>query len=40
MASWLREIVLCFTLVTPCLEYCIQLWGSEPLKDKKLLGWV
>lgn len=40
MASWLRDTILWFSLVRPCLEYCIHLWGSEYLKDKKLLGWI
>jgi len=33
-------VPLCFALVTPQLEYCIQLCGHQHKKDVELLEWV
>ena len=33
-------VPLCFALVTPQLEYCVQAWGPQYRKDVELLKWV
>ncbi|PKU44961.1 hypothetical protein llap_4743 [Limosa lapponica baueri] len=42
VASKSREVILPFysTLMTLCLEYCIQLWSPQHRKDMELLEWV
>jgi len=42
MASRPREVILPlqFTLMSPHLQYCIQLWGSQHKKDMDLLERV
>lgn len=33
-------VPLCFALVKPCLESCIQLWAPQDKKGTGLLQWI
>lgn len=40
LISWVREgiVVLCYALVRPHLQYCIQTWSPQHKRDVELLS--